>query len=153
MLARIPILTIALEIRVQMLFCLAMQKDAPYIDDEGNRYYNVRQASRIVTEVSSHTLWNWAAIGVTSFGFELDVKRQPMIHHARVYRHEARIHRDSRMLIPEARVLILKEILRAGGKTELGQVSQAIKDRLEVLAHSRGRIQMTLYQGKRPPSP
>ena len=150
--ARILSLKIALEIRVQMLLCLAMQKDAPYIDESGRRFYTVAQASRIATEVSAKTLWNWAA-GVTGIGFKFDIKRRPMVHHARSFRHDARIHRESRMLIPEDQVLALKEILRAAGKTEPGPLSQADRDRLAVLAHYRARIQVTLPQWKGPAPP
>jgi len=71
----------------------------PYILD-GQRYYNVRQAAHIVEGVSKATLWLWAAHGVTSFGYDLGVKRAPMIHEPRGYRHNAKSHRESRMLIP-----------------------------------------------------
>jgi hypothetical protein len=80
------------------------------IDDR--RYYNVHQAAQIVKNVCEKTLWNWAKQGTTPFRFDLDVRQEPMAHDPRGYRHEARTHRKSRMLIPEEKVLALKEILR-----------------------------------------
>jgi len=130
-----------------------MQKDAPYIDENGKRFYSARQASRIVTEVSDHTIWSWAAAGVTSFGFKLDIERRPMAHHARAFRHDARIHRESRMLLGHDSILALKGMLRAAGKTEPGPLSQDVRDRLEVLAHNRDRIQVTLHQRRGPTPP
>jgi hypothetical protein len=93
----------------------------PYIDEQtGERFYNVRQAAQIVEGVTQKTLWNWAKRGVTSFGFDLDVQQEPMIHEPRGYRHDAKTHRDSRMLLPEAKVLALKEILHDAGRIRPG---------------------------------
>jgi hypothetical protein len=133
-----------------MSFGLGMQQPAPYIDDDGIRYYNLRQAARIVEGVCEKTLWNWAAQGVTSFGFELQVKRQPMIHDPKGYRHDAFTHRESRMLIPEERVITLKEILQAGGRTEPGVWTHEEMDRLEVIAQYRKRRAASLLSAKHP---
>src|SRR5271163_4577598 len=97
------------------------KRSAIYIDEaDGKRYYTIQQATKIVSGVCMKTLWNWASEGVTSFGFRLDVKRVPLAHYPRAYRHDARTHRDSRMLIPEEQVLALKEIMQAAGKTQPG---------------------------------
>jgi len=113
----------------------------PYIDEEGNRFYNTRQAAQIVKGVCQLTLWRWAKRGVTSFGFHLDVQQEPMIHDPRGYRHDAKTHRDFRMLIPEAKVLALKEILEAAGKKRPDQLgwSPADRDTLEAVANRRVR--------------
>lgn len=118
-----------------------METPKPYIDDDGNRYYNVRQAAQIVGGVCEKTMWNWANEGETKFGFKLQVKREPMKHHRKHARREnPPIHpREYRMLILEADVLALKEILRAGGRIEPGPWSPADRDRLEVLTHYRHR--------------
>src|ERR1017187_3360549 len=89
----------------------------PYIDEQtGQRFYNVRQAAQIVEGVTQKTLWNWAKTGVTSFGFELRVEQEPMKHVPRAFRHDAKTHRQTRMLIPEESVLALREIFRAVGR-------------------------------------
>ena len=110
-----------------------MQQPAPHIDDDGNRYYNVRQAAQIIEGVCEVTLWRWASKGVTSFGFKLDVAQVPMTHppgHSR----NAKNPRKSRMLLTESDVLDLREILREGRKTCSGPWSPAEIDRLEATA-------------------
>ena len=87
----------------------------PYIID-GRRFCNVQDGARIVRGINQKTLWRWAKKGVTSFGFELDVKRLPMIHHARAFRHNAKFHLESRMVISGEKLAALKEILEAAGR-------------------------------------
>jgi hypothetical protein len=120
---------------------MKMPKPYTYVDEDGTRYLNIRQAAKIVGEVSEATLYDWGRRGVTSFGFDLEVKPQPIIHAANGYRHEARRHFGSRLLIPEAKVLALKEILQAAGKVQPGPWSPEEMDRLEAtaLAYQRRR--------------
>jgi hypothetical protein len=101
------------------------KQSAPFIDADGQRYLNVRQAAQIVRGVCKKTLWNWASHGVTSFGFHLDVKRVRLAHHARAFRHDARTHRETRMLIPENQIKALAEIMQAAGKTKPGPLSRS----------------------------
>ena len=99
-----------------------MKPLGPYTDDAGNRHYNVLQAALIIEGVAASTLWLWAKKGVTSFGYDLAVKRHPVTHHASPHRNEPppRNPRNYRLLIPEAKVLALKEILHEAGKTRPG---------------------------------
>jgi hypothetical protein len=106
----------------------------PYIID-GQRFYNVWQAAQIVKGVSDATLWNWAKKGVTSFGFELDVQREPVIHEPRGYRKDAKTHRESRMLISEEKVLALKEILQDAGRIRPGPFTDCERDALRAAAY------------------
>lgn len=80
----------------------------------GQRYHNAWQAAAIVQTISAATMRNWSMKGYTPFGFELGVIRQPVTHHRRRNSNEEppRQPLASRMLIPEERVLALKEILR-----------------------------------------
>jgi hypothetical protein len=98
------------------------KRPAPYVDPaDGVRYYTVQQAAKMVSGVCVKTLWNWASRGgVTSFGFHFDVKRVTLAHHARAYRHHARTHRQTRMLIPETQISTMAEIMREVGKTKPG---------------------------------
>lgn len=89
----------------------------PYIDEQtGQRFYNVRQAAQIVEGVSAATMWLWAKKGVTSFGLELDVEQEPVIHHRPWGKTKAKQFRQSRMLIPEEKVLAMREILQSVGR-------------------------------------
>jgi len=111
----------------------------PYIDEQtGERFYNVRQAAQIVGSVCEATVSNWAAAGVTSFGYDLDVKHVPVTHHRRSTQ-TPRTFLESRMLIPEARVLALKEILEAAGRKQRGPWSRGELATLEALARRRNR--------------
>ena len=84
-----------------------------YIDEKTDeRFYNVAHAAQIIGAVTGETLRAWALHGSTPFGFELDVRREAMIHEPKGFRHEARRHLQDRMLLPEQQVLALKEILR-----------------------------------------
>jgi hypothetical protein len=83
---------------------------APYIID-GKSYYNLRQAAQIIGAVSYDTLRAWAAHGATTFGFELDVHREPMTHHRRSTQ-TPRSFLQERILIPTQKVYALKEILQ-----------------------------------------
>jgi hypothetical protein len=78
------------------------------------RYLNVRQAAAIVKTISAATMRNWAKKGHTPFGFDLGIVRQPVTHHRGHKSNEPppRQPLASRMLIPEEKVLALKEILR-----------------------------------------
>jgi len=104
-----------------------MQQPAPYIDGEGNRYYNVHQAAQVLEGVCVSTLWRWAEKGVTSFGFKLDVKSEPMKHYRRLSKGELppKTPREVRMLIPETNIQDLKKILQAAGKNKPGPWSPA----------------------------
>lgn len=116
-----------------------MKRPKPYIED-GKPYYNVEQSAEIVGAVCQKTMWLWANAGVTSFGFELDVKRVPMIHAPNVFRHDARTHRETRMVISGADLLALKEILHAAGKNEPGPSSLAERAELELRAKNYRRF-------------
>lgn len=112
----------------------------PYIDEQtGERFYNVRQAAHIVGAVCEATLWHWAAKGITSFGFELAVQREPMTHHRRSTQ-TPRSFRQYRMLIPETTVFALKEILDAAGKKEPGPWSRGELATMEAVARRRNRL-------------
>jgi len=80
------------------------------IDDQ--RFYNVHQAAQIVETISEATLWHWAKHGTTPFGFELGVIRKPVTQHRSRKSNGAppTQPRTYRMLIPETKVLALKEI-------------------------------------------
>ncbi len=83
-----------------------------YIDEKtGERFYNIAHAAQIIEAVSGVTLRAWALHGSTPFGFELDVRRVPMIHDPKGMRRNVRRHLEERMLLPEAKVFALKEIL------------------------------------------
>ncbi len=124
---------------------------APNIDEQtGERFYSVEQAAQIVGAISAVTLGYWAKHGSTPFGFELDVKRQPTIHDPRGYRHEAKTHRQFRLLIPESRVLALKEILNAEPRRP-GPIS---RDDMEALEAAARRFPLPLRQHpKNSPTP
>jgi hypothetical protein len=120
--------------RLKFGLCSGMKEQKPFIDENGTRYYNVRQAAQIVEGVSEATLWHWAAKGVTSFGFELDTERKPLRHDPRSYREDARTHRTTRMLLPENKVLALKEILHTVGRDQPGPWTPEEMDRLRTTA-------------------
>jgi hypothetical protein len=104
----------------------------------------VRQAAQIVEGVTQKALWRWAKKGVTTFGFELDVQREPMKHVPRALRHNAKTHRETRMLIPENKVLALKEILRDAGITRPGPWTNADRAALETVSNRRHPPLLTL---------
>jgi hypothetical protein len=129
-----------------------MQKPAPYIDGEGNRFYNLRQAAQVAEGVTASTLLRWASKGITSFGFKLDIKREPLIHEPRGFRHEARTHKETRMLIPEVQVLAMKEIFQEVGRNRPGPWSPAEMDALRVAASRyRRTLQVASQHTPRPP--
>jgi len=108
----------------------------PIFDNEGNRLYNVRQAAKIIGGICEATLARWAERGVTSFGFKIDVKFEPLIHAPNGYRHEALAHREVRRLVPEEDVLALKDVLQEAGKPKRrsGGLSASELERLEEAA-------------------
>jgi hypothetical protein len=108
-----------------------------YIDDDGVLYFSVNRASRMIPGLSQKTLWAWAAKGVTSFGFQLDIKQQPMVHDPRGYKQAPRIRRQARMLVSEHQIAELTEILTQGRVQSSGGMLHADRDRLEVIAKSR----------------
>jgi hypothetical protein len=116
-------------------FGLGMKLIAPYtyVDDDGNRYYNVRQATKLIKGVSEGTLWLWAAKGVTSFGVELNVKREPMLHRPDG-RRNVKSRREERMLIPENAVQAIQEVFQAVGKDRPGQWTHEELDRAKSVA-------------------
>ena len=116
-----------------------MPNPAPYIDSEGARFYKLSQAARIVEGVTATTLWRWASKGVTSFGFTLDIKHEPLIHDPRGIKPQRRTYKETRMLIPEVQVLALKEILHQAGLSQPVKWCQADLDALRVAA-SRHRL-------------
>lgn len=122
---------------------------APYIDEQtGQRFYNVRQAAQIVGAVSEVTLHRWAKHGSTPFGFDLDVQREPVTHHRRSTQ-TPRTFLESRMLIPEARVLALKEILNAEPRRP-GPIS---RDDMEALEAAARRFRSPLSHVTNSPTP
>gem|GEM_PF-5802280 len=123
-----------------------------YIDEQtGERFYNVQQAAQIVQGVSQGTMWNWAAKGVTSFGFELDVQREPITHHRTSKKPAPLTHRESRMLISEAKVFALKEILEAAGRKHPRPWSRGELATLEAVARRRASGPASFHQ-QRPPA-
>jgi hypothetical protein len=126
----------------------------PYIDEQtGQRFYNVRQAAQIVEGVTQGTMWNWAKKGVTSFGFELRVEQEPMKHVPRAFRHDAKTHRETRMLIPEQKVLALKQILQEAGRTRPGPWTRGELATLEAVAYRHRASVLALHHYKRLPAP
>jgi len=117
----------------------------PYIDEQtGKRFYNVRQAAQIVEGVSEKTLWNWAKKGVTSFGFELRVEQESMKHAPRSFRHDAKTHRETRMLIPEEKVFTLREICQAAGRSRPRPWSRGELATLEAVAYRHRASRLAL---------
>jgi hypothetical protein len=95
---------------------------------EGKRYYHVSAAAKIVN-VSVQTMWRWAADNMTSFGFELDVTRPtaPKRTHGR----RPLKPRDFRVLIPEAKVEILKRLMHDFPLDPHGKISAFELDKLK----------------------
>lgn len=97
------------------------------IIDNGTRYYYVAEAARIAG-VSQKAMWNWAAKGVTSFGFELDVVHGlPCEFHKKA---TPRKGRDFRLLIPEEKLVVLKRLLHDFPLSR-GFLSEFERDKLE----------------------
>lgn len=110
----------------------------PYIDEQtGQRFYNVQQAAEIVQGVSKGTMWKWAKKGVTGFGFKLDIQREPLIHEPRGFRQNAKTHRETRMLIPEEKVLALREIFQAVGRDRPARFTDCERDALRAAIRRR----------------
>ena len=107
---------------------------SPVVIDE-QRFYNVHQAAQIVETISEATLWNWAKKGNTPFGFELGVIRQPVVHHRTHSKDDPPVQpRTYRMLIPETKVLALKEMLR-DDPIRPGPLSNGSMAELKAVAH------------------
>jgi len=123
-----------------------MTKLEPHIDEEG-RYLNIHQASKLLTGVTRQTLWNWANDGQTKFGFKVHIKRVPVEHHAYHRKDEAPAKNPmrERMLILEADVLALKEILNAAGRTEPGPWSPYEMATLEARANALKRRRVVSF--------
>lgn len=115
-----------------------MEELRPYIEN-GKRYYNTLQAAHVIGAISQRTIWAWAKAGVTKFGFELDTKETPTTTPIPRRRHNARTHRNSRLLIPEEKVLALKEILDAAGKKKPGPWSPGQMAELKLRANNYRR--------------
>jgi hypothetical protein len=114
----------------------------PYIDEQtGERFYNVRQAAQIVKGVSAATVWRWADKGVTSFGFKLHVRDEPMVHHRRSTQTPRSV-RQSRFLIAESDVIVMKELFEAIRKNHPGEWTEVERDNLEC-AFSRRRFRLS----------
>jgi hypothetical protein len=118
----------------------------PYIDEQtGEHFYNPRQVALMVKGFSLWTVWNWAKDGgVTSFGFDLAVRREPILHH-RSGNDPARVHRQTRMLIPEQKVLALKEILQAAGRTAPGPWTRDELATLEAIARRHPASELATF--------
>ena len=109
----------------------------PFILD-GRRYYHVSAAAKAVN-VSSSTMWRWAAKNVTSFGFELDV-----VHQAApkwLSGHRPRKPRDFRLLIPEEKVVILQRLLHDFPLDPRGNLSEYERDTLKLASRLYSRSQ------------
>ena len=102
----------------------------PYII-EGAAFYNVTQAAQIVG-LSCPTVHAWAKHGSTPFGFELDIRREPVTHHRRSTQ-TPRSFMQSRLLIPAAKVEALRDILRVEPRRP-GPISRDDMEALETLA-------------------
>ena len=119
----------------------------PYVDAAGNRFYNVWQAAQLVGGVSQKTMWNWAAKGVTSFGFKLDVQEEPvLIHRICSKKNEPRTHKQWRMLIPEAEVFALREIFQEVGRDKPGPFTDCERNALRVATRRKLQQLATFHQ-------
>jgi hypothetical protein len=96
--------------------------------DDRKRYYYVAAAARIAG-VSQKAMWNWAAKGVTSFGFELAVVHGlPCDAHKKALPRKGR---DFRLLIPEEKVTLLKRLLHDFPLNRGGFLSEFERDKLK----------------------
>ena len=90
---------------------------APYIDEEGKRYLNVHQATALIGGVTERTVWAWAKAEITTFGMELHVKQQPVTKHRYSKGYvPAKTQRHARMVILEADVIALRDIMQTAGR-------------------------------------
>ena len=120
---------------------------APTIDEQtGEPCFNVRQAAHIIG-IGEETLRTWAKHGSTPFGFELDVRTTPVTHHRRSTQ-TPRTFRETRMLIPQARVMALKEILDAD-PIGYGPIP---RDHMEALKAAARRFPLPLSHARHSPS-
>lgn len=127
---------------LKIVLSLGMSDPKPcFIDADGKAFYNVEQAAKVIGRITKMTLARWTESGVTSFGFKLDVKLQPLLHGPKGYRHDAKTHREFRRLISEEQVLELKAILEEARKDREEVWSPALQDRLEATAASLRRRQ------------
>jgi hypothetical protein len=70
---------------------------------------------------------SWFKEGATNFGFVLELRREPLIHAPRGFRHDANTHREFRTLIPELTIRVLQATFqmhkRAAGRLSVAQAS------------------------------
>lgn len=113
------------------------QQPTPYIDSDGNEFFNSFQAARIVEGVCDKTMWAWADARRTSFGFPLTVKNEIIRHHRTPKNTEAppKNPRQVRMLILAADVFELRRILHEAGRSHPGPWSPSEMVRLEAAAN------------------
>jgi hypothetical protein len=78
---------------------------------DGQSFYNIHQAAKIIGTITDRTLRKWAKAGRTPFGYEITTRCVPMVYRARSFRHDAKVHRGRRRLIAAAEVEVLKKIL------------------------------------------
>jgi hypothetical protein len=125
-----------------------MPVSAPYKDSEGNEYFNVRQAARIVEGVTERTMWNWADAQKTSFGFPLTVRIEPVLHHRTPKTTEAppKHPKQQRMVILAADVYRLKDILQDAGRTKPGLWCLEVMGRLEAAANRPRSTALTSHR-------
>jgi hypothetical protein len=76
-------------------------------DTGPKRYYDVTGAAKTIG-MSNSALWRWVREGATPWGLELDVVRQPLL---RTSHSKPRSNRQVRLLLSEASVFALKELL------------------------------------------
>jgi len=113
-----------------------------HIDENGDRYLNIKQAGQLLCGFSRVTLYRWAEAGKTSFGFELHSKLIPT-HPSNTHANGKLIEKrySERRVVLEADILALKEIEKAAGRTEPGPWSPYDRDVLENRADAFIRLQ------------
>jgi len=94
----------------------------PFIID-GKPYLHIARAAQIIGRevISEATLSTYAEQGHTPFGLDLDVVRQPLLK-TNLRSRKGSNHREVRLLIPEAKVLALRELLHDHRKKRFGPI-------------------------------
>jgi hypothetical protein len=103
----------------------------PFIID-GKPYHHVARATQIIGPelISEATLSTYADKGRTPFGLDLDVVRQPLLKTGHRNKRSSN-HREVRLLIPEAKVLALKELLHDHRRNRYGPIPARDFDELK----------------------
>jgi len=112
---------------------------APHFVDPqtGERFYNTREAAQIVQGISEPTMARWLIRGFTRYGLKLTVRREPVEHHPRGFRHDAKTHRTERLLLSEGQALRIRSDLEAVGKVQPGQFTEQELDALRGIVYRR----------------